>query len=163
MQALILGISVLITVLAAFLLVGTLFPKLVSSSRKNIDEMAGRAFWLGLVNTLFLVAVMAGLGMIVNITQVQALILFPVVVAAMIVIFAVTGLTGLSQSIGERLFADRSQIQQHLLGAGVMTLGSLTPFVGWYFLLPYMLIVGIGSVVATLSQGWRDARNKPEE
>jgi len=39
------------------------------------------------------------------------------------------------------------------VGAAVLTLASLLPFVGWFILLPYLLFVGLGATIMSLFSG----------
>jgi hypothetical protein len=57
---------------------------------------------------------------------------------------AVVGLTG------ERIAPQRSGLARIVLGTVVLSLGCLTPVVGWFGLLPYVACLGVGGFVLGL-------------
>jgi len=49
--------------------------------------------------------------------------------------------------IGERIFPDLSISKQTIWGTACLSLACALPFVGWFLLLPYVGLTGIGAVI----------------
>jgi hypothetical protein len=49
--------------------------------------------------------------------------------------------------MGEQLAPARSEVQQIAAGSVLLILSSLTPFLGWFLLLPYLCFRGVGGLV----------------
>ena len=64
----------LITLVAAFIFIRGLFPQRVSKVREAIENQWNRAFWIGLVNTIFISIIAFGLG---SIAENAALLFIP--------------------------------------------------------------------------------------
>lgn len=138
------------TLVGLFTAMGVLFPQLVDSAQRAAEAMPGRSFLLGLVNVLFLsIAAIAfsalGDGLGAAIVKILALPPFLAVVLGL-----AFGLAAMSPLVGERLTPRRSRPAQIALGASVMVLGSLAPFVGWFGLFPYIAFRGLGGFVIGL-------------
>ncbi len=132
-----------------FSIVRVLFPGQVGSTKAAAIEMPGRSFALGSVNLLFLSVVVAALGALGGggggVFQLLALILLGLLVIAL-----GFGLAGMSVLIGERLLPDSSNTRQTAWGAASLVLASLTPFLGWFGLFPYLAIQGLGGFLIGL-------------
>lgn len=133
-----------ITLTAMFLVVGALAPGLVKTSREHYEKTPGRTFWLGLVNVLFLAAVFIGIVVLMERTGLQFLAVFGIIVLVVFSFGAVVGMASITQTVGARLYPKHTSARQNLYGALLALLASLTPFVGWAVLFPYLLISGFG-------------------
>jgi len=145
--ALILMFLSTITLIAFFLAVTLLFPHRVSLSEHAAAEMSGRSFVLGLINTLFLAALIIGFIALADGTGVQLLYLVALALLIFYMICLAYGLAGLIQLVGGRLLPAASPNRQKILGALTLILGCLTPFVGWFGLLVYLCLLGFGSFI----------------
>lgn len=143
--ALLIGLPVLVAPLVAlFSVLRVLFANLVEGTAATAQRMPGRAFLLGLVNTLFvsiLVAAMSAIG------EGGMLQLLALVLLAVLVIALAFGLSSMAVVIGERLLPESSATRQCVWGAVAMTLASLTPLIGWFGLFPYLAMRGLGALV----------------
>jgi hypothetical protein len=140
----------LLCLAALFLVLGVLFPTAVERTRTSAETSLGRAFLLGLVNFVFVVAVGLGIGAV---NQNLSFWLLGVIVAllALALIVALTfGLAGMVEVVGERLSPDRGRVRRTAWGTAALALGCLTPYVGWFGLLPFVALTGIGAFVL----GW---------
>ena len=54
------------------------------------------------------------------------------------------------QIVGARLMPGGQGLRPAIWGTVALTLGCLTPYVGWFGLLPYVVIRGLGAFVLTL-------------
>ncbi len=138
------------TLVGLFSVMGVLFPRLVDSAQRAAEAMPGRSLLLGLVNVLFLSITglaFSALGDGLGVAIVKILAVPPFLAVVLGLVF---GLAAMSPLIGERLAPHRSRPAQIALGASVMILGSLAPFVGWFGLFPYVAFRGFGGFVIWL-------------
>jgi len=74
-----------------------------------------------------------------------------VLVAGLIVLWGLSGLSGLATVIGERLWPREDEPWRHTRNGGlVLVCCALLPAVGWFILLPLLTLVGMGANV----QSW---------
>jgi hypothetical protein len=57
------------------------------------------------------------------------------------------GSAGMAQLAGKRLAPTQGEVRRDIWGALVLSLGSALPFVGWFLLLPYVELVGLGAFI----------------
>jgi hypothetical protein len=108
--------------------------------------MHGRALILGIVNLGFFAILTFAVGSLGDqagslVLQVLAMILLGVMLGVVGL-----GLAGMALLTGERIVPERSEVQQIAAGSGLLILSSLTPFLGWFLLLPYLCFRGIGGL-----------------
>ncbi len=156
------GIGILLLVvlssvglLALFASLLALFPKIVRRSKEAAERTPGRAFMLGLVNFLFLAAIGLGFGALSNGLDTEFFLFPALLIAAALTIGITLGLAGMAYLVGERLYPDHDQRKQILWGSFWVILASLTPFLGWFLLFPYLAITGLGAFILR----WFQARN----
>ena len=138
------------TLVALFSVMAVLFPRQADAAQRAAEAMPGRSFLLGLVNVGFLTIAglaFSALGDGLGAAIVKLLALPPLLAVLLGLAF---GLAAMSLLIGERLAPDRSRSAQVALGASVMVLGSLAPFIGWFGLFPYVAFRGLGGFVIGL-------------
>lgn len=148
--ALILIILSTITLIAFFLAVALLFPRRVGLSQQSAEDMPGRSFLLGLINSLFITALIFGFIALAAGTGAK-IFHFPAILLLTIYLIGLAcGLVGLIQLTGTRLLPKASLNRQRILGALTLILGSLTPLVGWFGLFVYLCLLGLGSFIISL-------------
>jgi hypothetical protein len=152
------AILALITIVAFFHIVGSLFAKSVATSRAITEEMQPRAFWLGLVNSLVLAAIVVIFFGIAERIRFPGIFLPGALVFLYLAVGIIFGLTGIVQLLGERLFPDLSPLRRNSYSSGLLALACLTPFVGWWGLLPYLVILSFGSFFVGQYQAYREKR-----
>ena len=145
--AIVIAVLVLTVCLAAlFTSVAALFPVTVEITRRAVDDHPGRTFALGLVNVLFLGGISAALFSAGGpVLKFIGLITFSAGVIGL-----TFGLAAVSGLAGERISPHRSGLGRMILGTVVLSLGSATPFVGWFGLIPYVACLGLGGFVLGL-------------
>lgn len=159
MQQVFLGAALLITTTSLFLLIGVLFPQITGKTREVIEKSQGRTFLTGVVNLLFLVAIL-----FISIFLVERVGLLPVfsipglAAVAAFAIGTLVGLTSITHLIGERLLPEHKQPQRNIRAAIILILALLTPVIGWYLFFPYTAILGLGGVVTATYREWRMKR-----
>jgi hypothetical protein len=149
---LILTIFSTLCLIALFIGLVSLFPKVVERTKVTADLTPGRSFVIGLINLLFFGSVAMGFAAIgegvgANIFLLPALVLLILLTTGLVI-----GLTGLANLVGERIKPEENKWRQTLWGAVVLTLGSLTPFIGWFGLFLYLSFLGLGAFILSWFQ-----------
>src|SRR5262245_54680356 len=143
---------------AYFLALRALFPRRVARTRALAEQMPGRSFAVGLVNYLFFGAILLVLiGLSSNITNevLRGLLSLPVIVLATVLGIGLSfGLAGMVELVGERLAPAQTAFRRTLWGTLALSLGSSIPFAGWFLLLPYAGLTGLGAFI--LGFFWRE-------
>ena len=146
-----LGVILLTVALAAYFLVFVaFFSNRITKTQRVINQTPGRSFWVGLVNFLFFgVIVMLLFAISENAENLVRFILIPpaVAITAVLAIILSFGLTGMVNTVGERIFPDQSAWRKTLWGTVILAFACALPFVGWFLLLPYTSLTGIGAVI----------------
>lgn len=153
LRAIVIGLAAAGTLVTLFLAVAALFTEKVERGRRAADDSPGRAFALGAVNVLFLSALGFGFGALADATGAGVLQLPAVVLLGLLAILLTFGLTAVAVLLGSRLFPAASPFRRWLGGGIVLTLAALTPFVGWFGLLPYAAFLGSGGILLGLLRG----------
>ena len=139
--------------LVCLLALGTvLFPRTVLAAQRAAAAMPGRSLLLGVVNLLFITALVvvltaAGERAVAGGGLLEVLALAPALILAA---GLTVGLAAMSALIGDRLAPQRGPISQVVVGAAALALAGLTPFLGWFLFFPYIALVGLGGVVIGL-------------
>jgi hypothetical protein len=148
----IISLASLLSLLAVF---KALFTERVDKIEQALNEGLARNFWLGLVNTLVFLSLAA---ILTSVSQSTGFTLISILAVAILGIYFVGltfGLSALSQYLGGRLFPAREGLAAQWRGGLALALGVLTPYAGWFLLLPYALCLAFGAFVAVAAQGWR--------
>ncbi|MBW8010549.1 MAG: hypothetical protein FVQ83_04800 [Chloroflexi bacterium] len=158
------AILALTAVNAMFLTIGALFSNPVERTRMVIENPQGRTFLLGVVNTLFFIAVIIGMFALGNALG-SPLGIIPILIALVALVWLIVGtsfgLTSLVNVLGERLYSERPQLQKVFLGGSTLVLAALVPYLGWILLVSYAIMFSFG---AFMSGTFRQRRlNKANE
>ena len=144
-----------------WLLAAALFPRALAQSRSTYDTRGGRATFMGLVTTvpsLLLGAVLLQQG------PHPLLKLLGAVLVSTPVALGLAGSAGLCDRIGAGLPADgdaRQPWRRVLRGGVVLSFAFVLPVIGWFVLLPWTLVSGVGASVASLGAA-RRSRRQPQ-
>lgn len=139
-----------VTVSAYFLALGALFSNRVEKTQGALQQMTGRSFLLGLVNFLFFGIIALILLSVADNTDgfIKAVLTTPaLVITAFLAVLLSAGLAGVANVLGVRLFPDHTSWQQTVWGSAILTFACALPFVGWFLLLPYVGLTGIGATI----------------
>jgi hypothetical protein len=140
-------VGVLLTLNAHWIGAHALFPGLVARARDQIEHRPFRATGVGLLVAVPVLLGVTALAKSVPHPLVQTL---SVGLALLLGLLALTGSAGLAQRIGVGLPSPIDALQPWrcvLRGGIVMGLAFLMPFLGWFVLLPWTLVSGLGAVV----------------
>lgn len=146
LRILILMIGVGVSLSALFNVLVALFPTRIEYTRHEAETATVRAFFLGLVNFLFFGALT--LGFMTLGSNIHGIFFLPGFLFLSLIGVGVTfGLGGVVQLVGNRLFAAQSPVRQTSWGAVTLYLASLAPFVGWFGVLSYIGLLGLGAFI----------------
>lgn len=147
-----------VALIALFITLATLFPRQVERTRRAADTNPGRSFVVGLVNLLFFGAVATGFAAINESVGGNVFMVPALIILALLTIAMTLGLAAMAWLTGQRLHPKPEVWRQVMWGGLVLTLGSLTPFLGWFGLFPYLGITGLGAFIL----GWFRRKTPPE-
>ncbi len=154
------AIGVAISLVAFFTVVNVVFSTLVSKMEEKSDESPGRSFFLGLLNTAFIAVLSLALWSIAENSGIGILAVPSLILLSLFAIGVIFGGTALVRTIGKRLYPDREERTQMLRGGLITLLACTVPYIGWFILLPYLLLRGFGAFLMTMTAAYR-ARRTP--
>jgi bacteriorhodopsin len=147
-----------ISLTAYFLVIGAFFSARLEKIQRVINQMPARAFWVGLVNFIFFGTITFVLVMLTNGDNrvdniVRVILLFPTVtVLAFLGILLSFGLAGVAKVLGERIFPGDDMLKQNAKGTIALSIACALPYAGWFLLLPFVGLVGIGATILSFFQ-----------
>jgi len=138
-----------------FIVFHYIFPDRMARTQANASAMPGRAFWIGMINFLFGLALVLVLFFLSDKTEglLKAILTFPAV--CIVLIFGIVlsfGLGSMAGLLGEQLVPQHNAWQRTVWGTLLLGCGSSVPLVGWFLLLPYVAWVGMGAFIIGLFQ-----------
>jgi hypothetical protein len=137
-----------ICLIALMLVVAVLWPGLTRRARNGIEATPGKAFLVGLVNYLFLGAIAV---VLLNLGFVAAIGL---VIGVLLLVGTFLGLPAVAALVGARLYALRQTEAtpwgEIVAGGLALDLAILVPVVGWFILLPALLMWSFGAAALAL-------------
>jgi hypothetical protein len=149
---------------AFFITLEALFGDLVEGITRAAEEKPGRAFWVGLANTVFLIAIAIGLMSLAENSVFGLVLAVPGfalgIFAAVGIVF---GLTGMVRLIASLVFPGKEGWKLQASGSGVVILACLVPYIGWFGLFPYLCLRGFGAFILHLMELYRANRMKKQE
>jgi len=139
---------------AYFLVIGAFFPRRIEKTQRIINQMPGRAFGVGLVNFLFFGVILIVLFTITdgNANRVNSVIRIILLIPTLILTALLTailslGFAGMVRILGERILPDFTILKRNVWGTVILSFACALPFVGWFILLPYTGLAGLGAVI----------------
>ena len=139
-----------ISLAAYFLVIGALFANRVTKTQRVINQMPGRAFGVGLINFLFFGVIAIVLFSVAENTSglVKGILTIPaLLITALLAILLSVGLTGMVNVFSERIFADMVAWKRNIWGSAILCFACALPFAGWFLLLPYIGLIGVGAMI----------------
>lgn len=138
-------------VLAAFFAVlAALFPDRLARAQSVAARSPGRALVVGLINGIFAGAIITALLALADWTGIQLFVVPALVLLVLLAIAATLGLGGVAQLVGGRLAPAGSPSLRPALGGVAVGLACAAPFAGWFGLLPYVVLLGLGACLLSL-------------
>lgn len=145
-------LGTLIVFVSYWLASTALFPALTNAARRKYQTHPLRMTFLGIA----VVAPSALLGAVLLQSPNPVIKLTGAAVVSLLVLLGLIGSTGLSQRIGYGLSAladDQQPWRRVLRGGSVLALTFVLPVIGWFLVLPWALVSGVGAAVASLRSG----------
>jgi hypothetical protein len=157
-----LGMLIAVPLLAAtlvglFVVMHALFTSWIARTCEAAETQAARSFLVGLVNLIFAGALIAAVIALTDRTGLDFLIALAILLAIVVVICLTFGLAAMVQIVGMRILPGGQGLRPLVWGTVAVTLGCLVPYVGWFGLLPYVALRGLGAFVLALFAGRRKA------
>ena len=141
---------------AYFLTAQSLFAARVAKTKAIIQSLPGRSFGIGLVNFSFFFVIAVILISISDKIEngfFKAVVMLPgLVLLAFLAIMLTFGLAAMAGHIGERLLPEAVWWKETLWGTVCLSLACALPFVGWYLLIPFIGLTGIGAFILGIFQ-----------
>jgi predicted permease len=137
-----------LALVAFFSVLSALFPARIARTRLLAETMAPRSFLIGAVNGVLVAAIAAALFALAE-QSAQLLALPGLLLLILLGIGLVFGLSATAQIVGARIFPEHEARRQVAQGSAVLILACLTPFVGWFGLLVYAGLLGLGAFISS--------------
>ncbi len=138
------------TLVGLFVVMNALFTSWIARTCQTAETQAARSFLVGLVNLVFVGALISAVIALADGTGLDFLIVVAVLLAVVLAIATAFGLAAMVQVIGARLVPGGQGLRPGIWGTIALLLGCLTPYVGWFGLLPYVALRGLGAFVLVL-------------
>jgi hypothetical protein len=138
------------TLVGLFVVMNALFTPWIARTCEAAETQAARSFLVGLVNLIFGAALIAAIIALADNTGLDFVIVVAVLLAAVLVIAMAFGLAAMVQVVGARILPGGQGVRALIWGTIALTLGCLAPYVGWFGLLPYVALRGLGAFVLAL-------------
>jgi len=160
-----------ITTLALLIVLNLLLPVKVEQAGKKLERQPLRCLVIGLVALGLSFAVLLLLGYLINLPIFQTmakdnepylyalhgwgrviLTLLLILLGLSLISISAIGLAALANSLGQRIRKADPSSNSKLIGATLLVLSGLVPFLGWFIVTPVSLCIGFGSTIQTLFQ-----------
>jgi hypothetical protein len=160
-----------ITTIALLVVLNLLLPGKIERVREKLEGHYVRSFIIGLIALSLSFAILLLLAYIINLPIFKTMVsenvsyidvghmlmpgiftLFLILIALVLVSIGAIGLAALANSVGQRIGNLRPPINPNFVGASLLVLSGLAPFLGWFFFAPVALCIGFGSTVQTFFQ-----------
>jgi hypothetical protein len=147
-----------ICLVALFLTLNAYFGRILERAKGVATERANRSFLTGLVNGLFLTAVVLAVLALGQNTGGEVLFVLAFLIGLVLLLGVIFGTTVMVLVLKERLFPGQLGNRPLIYASSIGTLACLTPYIGWFGLFPYMIFRGMGAFVITLVEIRRENR-----
>jgi len=151
----ILALAVLIVLtgvglVAFFAVLEVFFPRRIERTYLSLKGGLGRSFLIGVVNFVFFGAVALAFFALAKGTRIEILGAIGLIALIPPAVGVVFGLAGVTAFVSQRIAPQADGIQRKAWGTLTLTLACGLPFVGWFALLPYVSLLGLGAFTAGL-------------
>jgi hypothetical protein len=148
-------ILVLLGLVSLMIVLRFLFRRIIDETSEAMQESTPRALGIGLVNFLFAGAIALALLALGENTGIAILFIPAILLLALLVVAMTMGLVAVASFLGDLLTPEQALWRKTVVGAFLLTLACLTPYVGWFFLFPYVIFLGLGAYLRSLFVRWR--------
>jgi hypothetical protein len=133
-----------------FVVLEALFAKRVARTRALAASAPGRSFGIGAVNFVFfsVIAVILFSASDGASGVLRALLTFPALLIVAVLATALSfGLAAVAVLVGERALPEATALKRSIWGTVFLGLACALPLAGWFLLLPYAGLTGIGAFI----------------
>jgi len=160
-----------ITTIALLIILNLLLPVKVERAREKLESQPVRCLVIGLVTLGLSFAILLLLGYLINLPVLQTMAienvsylsavhgLVRVILTLLLFLLGLSllgisaiGLAGLANSLGQRVGKAGSTINPTLIGATLLILSGLAPYLGWFIFAPIALGISFGANIQVLFQ-----------
>lgn len=138
-----------LVVAAFFVVLAALFPDRLARTRAIAARAPGRAVVIGLINAFFLGVLAVALLAVTSWTGLQIIGLPALFLLGVLGLGLTFGLGGVVLLLGERLLPERGPVARTAAAAVALGLACALPYLGWFGLLPYAALLGLGAFLLT--------------
>ena len=138
--------------ISIFAIINLLLPAPVEQTRAALENSLGRSLLLGLINSVFAVALSALLTLPTHSGGVVAGIFAFLIglVALAVIVFTLLGLVAATSLLGSRIGEAKSPVTSHIRGGVLLLLACLTPYLGWFVFTPLVLWTALGAAIQAM-------------
>ena len=133
-----------------FVVVNNLFRETVESAKQIAHDSPGRAFLTGLINFLFIMVIAIALQSVAQTLGFQLLGFIGLFLMFLLAVGVTFGFSTMVELVSERLTPGQTSWKFTAGSAFALLLACLTPFLGWYGLLPYVGLRGLGAFILSI-------------
>lgn len=148
-QIVVLTIASLFSLAAFFAVLQALFPDRLVRTQELAASTPGRSTLIGLVNFIFFSALGLAFTALADRVGNEILRLPTLLILAGLVIGLSFGLAAIAALLAERLVPQSAGWKRSAWGATLLGLACALPFAGWFALLPYTSLLGLGAFIAS--------------
>jgi hypothetical protein len=160
-----------ITTIALLTVLNLLLPVNVEKAREQLEGKSIRCLVIGLVTLGLSFSILLLLGYLINLPVMQTMAtekvsyflavhdLFRVILTLLLILLGLSllsisaiGMAALAKSLGQRIVKTNSAINPNLVGAVLLVMSGLAPYLGWFIFAPIALGIGFGANVQVLFQ-----------
>jgi hypothetical protein len=160
-----------ITTIALLTVLNLLLPVNVERAREQLEGKSIRSLVIGLVTLGLSVSILLLLGYLINLPVMQTMAtekvsyfyavhdLFRVILTLLLILLGLSllsisaiGMAALAKSLGQRVGKTKSSINPNLVGAVLLVMSGLAPYLGWFIFAPIALGIGFGANIQVLFQ-----------
>lgn len=135
---LLIAVGFVVAVPALWMMAQGLWPALAEKNREAADRGILKSFLLGLI------PIIGGIILITFISKLPKMGFLAVLTGGFLIAWGIVGAGGMARLIGERLWPDAEPWRQIKQGGLTLICCALLPVVGWFFILPLLVIIGWG-------------------
>jgi hypothetical protein len=149
LSIILLAILIGFSLVAFFLVLEIFFSRRIARTRQALELSPGRAFLIGLVNLGFFGTLALIFAALADQGGGDAIRLVALAILMIPTAGIVFGLAGAVQLAGERLAPGKPPVWRGAAGAIALIFACGLPFVGWFGLLPFLCLLGLGGFIMT--------------
>lgn len=133
---------------ALFVVLINLFHDIIEDAQRAAQDSPGRTFLVGLINFLSIMGI--AIALLAGPTGMPLLSFLGLFLMILLVIGVVFGLSAMVELVNEQLTPGQAGWKFTAGGAIALTMACLTPYLGWFGLLPYVGCRGLGAFILSL-------------